>query len=143
MNLFRLALPTVLLLYFVVKATHTRIFLLGIPFLMFISRAVFFEKMKPFWMPSRLAPVDLVMIWLLIVWVVYRDVLLPPHERPLRIAKPSRSRLFGWEELQKPAAQRQALLDLRRRHHARHEQRIGLLKNLDRLGVEPRCWSGC
>ena len=98
MNLFRLALPTVLLLYFVVKATHTRIFLLGIPFLMFISRAVFFEKMKPFWMPSRLAPVDLVMIWLLIVWVVYRDVLLPPHERPLRIAKPSRSRLFGWEE---------------------------------------------
>jgi hypothetical protein len=86
----RYALPVLLLLYFLSRSTRQRIFLLGIPFLMFQNLAVFFDKVRIFWVPRRLEPVDLMMIWLIIVWVIFFDLLLPARRRAGQ-----RPRLFG------------------------------------------------
>jgi hypothetical protein len=80
-NLIRLGLPAGLLLFFIWRSLRQRIFLLGIPFLMFMSDAVFFSKLKPFWIPSRLGPSDHIMMWLVVVWVLYFDLLLPRYRR--------------------------------------------------------------
>ena len=90
MGAVRLALPALLLVFFIVRSVRQRIFLLGIPFLMYMASSVFFDKVKVFWVPSRLAPADLVMLWLVITWVVYFDLVLPGYRR----AQP-RPRLFG------------------------------------------------
>jgi O-antigen ligase len=58
-----------------------RIFLLGIPFLMFQYVAVFFNNVRLFWVPGRLEPVDLMMIWLVIVWAIFFDFPLPARLR--------------------------------------------------------------
>lgn len=81
MSLLHYALPAGLLLYFVGRSFRQRIFLLGIPFLMYMSFSVFFDKAKPFWMPARLAPADHIMLWLVVVWVVTFDLLLPAQRR--------------------------------------------------------------
>lgn len=81
MSLLHYALPAGLLLYFVGRSFRQRIFLLGIPFLMYMSFSVFFDKAKPFWLPGRLAPADHIMLWLVVVWVVTFDLLLPAHRR--------------------------------------------------------------
>lgn len=90
MGAARLALPALLLLYFVGRSARQRIFLLGVPFLMYMTNAVFFDTMKIFWVPARLSPADHVMLWLVITWVVYFDLVLPAYRR----AQP-RPRLFG------------------------------------------------
>jgi len=69
-GLVRLALPAALLLWFLWKARSNPLFLLGIPVLMVMRSSVFFENMKPFWMPGRFDPVVLLMGWLAIVWAV-------------------------------------------------------------------------
>jgi hypothetical protein len=89
-SLARYAIPTLLLLYFLRRSLHQRIFLLGIPFLMFMSFSVFFDKLKPFWAPARFDPVDHVMVWLVITWLLYFDLLLPKRARKVR-----ERRLFG------------------------------------------------
>lgn len=81
MGALRLALPALLLVYFVWRSFGQRVFLLGIPFLMYMASSVFFDKMKIFWVPSRLEPADLMMIWLVVVWLLYFDLLLPAHRR--------------------------------------------------------------
>ncbi len=81
MSALRYALPVLLLLYFLARSTRQRIFLLGIPFLMFQYVAVFFNNVRLFWVPGRLEPVDLMMIWLVIVWVVFFDFPLPARLR--------------------------------------------------------------
>jgi len=86
----RYAVPGLLLLFFAVRSFRQRVFLLGIPFLMYMGNSVFFEKAKPFWIPSRLSPSDHVMLWLVITWVVYFDLLLPSFRRSA-----PRPRLFG------------------------------------------------
>jgi hypothetical protein len=90
-GLVRYAVPFLLLLYFLARSTQQRIFLLGIPFLMYMGNSVFFENAKIFWVPARLTPSDLVMVWLVFTWVVYFDLLLPPSHRPSR----ERPRVFG------------------------------------------------
>ena len=84
MSLIRYALPTLLLLYFLRRSLRQRVFLLGIPFLMFMSFSVFFDKLKPFWVPGRFSPADHLMLWLVITWVLYFDLLLPKRLRTLR-----------------------------------------------------------
>jgi hypothetical protein len=84
MSLLRYALPALLLLYFLRRSLRQRVFLLGIPFLMFMSFSVFFDKLKPFWVPGRLSPADHLMLWLVITWVLYFDLLLPKRLRTLR-----------------------------------------------------------
>ncbi len=68
LNLIRLLLPLCILGYFLVKARHQPIFLLGIPFLMAMGNSIFFDYLKPFWIPGRItAPVN-IFIWLVLVW---------------------------------------------------------------------------
>jgi hypothetical protein len=69
-GILRLALPAALALWFIWKARSNALFLLGIPVLMVMRGAVFFQNMKPFWMPGRLASVTLLMGWLVLVWAV-------------------------------------------------------------------------
>jgi hypothetical protein len=89
-SLLHYALPAGLLLYFVWRALRQRVFLLGIPFLMYMSFSVFFDKAKPFWIPGRLASADHVMLWLVVVWVLTFDLLLPERRRAEQ-----RPRVFG------------------------------------------------
>ena len=81
MSLIRLAIAVVLLAYFLWKARHKRIFLLGLPFLMYMGESVFFDKAKIFWMPQRLGQSTAIMVWLVVVWVVSMDLLLPQGEQ--------------------------------------------------------------
>ncbi len=90
MSLLRYVLPVLLLLYFAGRSTRQRIFLLGIPFLMFQHLSVFFENVRLFSVPGRLDKVDLMMIWLVIVWAVFFDFPLPTRLRTGRS-----QRVFG------------------------------------------------
>jgi O-antigen ligase len=94
----RYALPTLLLLYFLWRSLRQRVFVLGIPFLMFMSYSVFFDKMKPFWVPQRIDPVDHLMVWLVITWLLYFDLLLPRHARRVRERRPFGPPLASGEE---------------------------------------------
>lgn len=84
MNTLRLVLPTALLLYFLWRSLRQRVFLLGIPFLMNMHFSVFFDRLKPFWVPSRWEPADSMMFWLAATWVVYFDLVLPRRRRAAR-----------------------------------------------------------
>jgi hypothetical protein len=69
-GVLRLALPAALALWFIWKARGNGLFLLGIPVLMVMRGSVFFEHMKPFWVPGRFPEVTLLMGWLAAVWIV-------------------------------------------------------------------------
>ena len=88
LSLVRLAIPALLLLFFFWRSFRERIFLLGIPFLMYMAQSVFFDRVKIFWIPARLQPADHLMLWLVLVWVVYFDLLLPGR-------RSRETRLFG------------------------------------------------
>lgn len=85
MGLLRLALPTALVLWFLWKARGNTLFLLGIPVLMVMRSSVFFQNMKPFWMPGRLDTTTLLMGWLFLVWVV---TIANERSRPDREMRP-------------------------------------------------------
>ncbi|HJW76015.1 MAG TPA: hypothetical protein VJ787_10150 [Thermoleophilia bacterium] len=89
MDALRTAIPYALAVYFIYRGTRSRIFLLGIPFLMYIRSAVFFEKAHPFWMPGRFSADFHVFSWLVLVWILCTGLLLP------RSAGGPRSRPFG------------------------------------------------
>lgn len=99
MGLVRYAVPALLLLYFLERSLRQRVFLLGIPFLMFMSFSVFFDKAKPFWVPARFDPVDHVMLWLVIIWALYFDLLLPRRRRRMHERQLFGPRLCPPEEL--------------------------------------------
>lgn len=67
-ELFRKLLPYSLVLYFLIRANKKPFFLLGIPFLMFMSQSIFFENAKPFQMPGNLYD-HLKFIWLILLWI--------------------------------------------------------------------------
>ena len=64
-----------------------------------MSFSVFFEKAKPLWVPGRVDPVDLAMVWLLITWALYFDLLLPKRRRNVRERELFGPRLQAPEEL--------------------------------------------
>ena len=72
-----LLVPLAAVAYFVWQSTRSRIFLLGIPFLQFFRQSVFFESLRPFWIPGRLSTVAVTMLWLILVWAVCTGQLLP------------------------------------------------------------------
>ena len=76
-----LLLPLAAVAYFVWQSTRSRIFLLGIPFLQFFRESVFFESLRPFWIPGRFSTVVITMLWLVVVWAVCTDRLLPARRR--------------------------------------------------------------
>lgn len=90
MNLLGAGFAVIFLGYFLWKSLKMRIYLLGLPFLMYMGESVFFDRVKVFWMPQRLGPSVMIMVWLLIVWVVSMDLLLPRGEvrRPRRLFGP-------------------------------------------------------
>jgi hypothetical protein len=90
MNTVRLVLPSVLLLYFLWRSLRQRVFLLGLPFLMDMYNSIFFESLRPFWVPGKWLPADHMMLWLLVTWIIYFDLLLPRRRRAVR-----ERRLFG------------------------------------------------
>ena len=68
MSIVRLAVPFALLMWFLWKARDNRLFILGIPVLMVMGPSVFFDLMRPFWVPGRLEPMTHIMMWLVISW---------------------------------------------------------------------------
>jgi hypothetical protein len=69
MGLVRQLLPYLLVLFFLYKANKLPLFLLGIPFLMFMSNSIFFENAKPFQVPGSLYD-HLIFIWLILLWLL-------------------------------------------------------------------------
>jgi hypothetical protein len=76
-SLIGLVVALALLAYFIWKARQKRIFLLGLPFLMYMGESVYFDKVKVFWIPQRLGESTAIMVWLFVVWVLSMDLLLP------------------------------------------------------------------
>lgn len=98
MNTARLLLPSLLLAYFLWRSLRQRVFLLGLPFLMNMYFSVFFERLKPLWIPGRGTPADAMIFWLVVTWIVYFDLLLPRRRRSLRETRLFGPRLSGPEE---------------------------------------------
>jgi hypothetical protein len=67
-DLLRQVLPYSLIIYFIVRAFKEPLYLLGIPFMMFMNESVFFESLKIFRIPGRLQPA-LVFIWFVVFWL--------------------------------------------------------------------------
>lgn len=67
MNLIRLLLPYLLTLFFLVRANKQPLFLLGIPFLIFMSNSIFFEDAKIFTTPGSVRD-HLAFLWLIFLW---------------------------------------------------------------------------
>lgn len=67
-------LPAALAAYCAYHAIRRPIFLLGIPFLQVMQESVFFENIKPFWVPGRIGGKYLILVWMVVAWawVVYR-----------------------------------------------------------------------
>lgn len=99
MNTVRLVLPLALLLYFLWRSMRQRVFLLGIPFLMDMYYSVFFDRLRPFWVPSQWMPADHMMFWLLVTWILYFDLLLPGRWRSVRERHLFGPRLSAPEEI--------------------------------------------
>jgi hypothetical protein len=84
----RIVVPWALLVTFLACAVRWRIFLLGIPFLMFMGTSVFFDTMRVFRTPGRFEGPVLILLWLIVVWMLATGKLLAkqasagPHAIP-------------------------------------------------------------
>lgn len=94
----RMMVPWALLAVFLVCAFRWRIFLLGIPFLMFMGESVFFDTMKVFSIPGRLERPVLLLLWLLAVWALATGRLSQGHAGVNRQG-PSAERRLPLEDL--------------------------------------------
>jgi len=72
-HLFRLALPYCFLLFFVYKGIRQPLYLLGIPFLMFMSESIFVDTAKVFHIPGRFND-QLLFTWLILLWIVSKFI---------------------------------------------------------------------
>ncbi|MFC2081156.1 O-antigen ligase family protein [Bacteroidota bacterium] len=63
-------LPYLILLFFVVKAIKEPIYFLAIPFLMFMSRSIFFDDVKLLRIPGRLVGPILTLFWFFSFWIL-------------------------------------------------------------------------
>src|SRR6185437_11901516 len=72
MGLVRHILPYLLVLFFLYKANKQPLYLLGIPFLMFMSNSIFFENAKPFQIPGSLYS-QLMFIWMILLWLLSKS----------------------------------------------------------------------
>lgn len=77
-SLFIQLLPFLLILYFLYRSLRDPIFIMGIPFLMFLRASIFFDKFDLFIIPLRSfeslsrQPGILLLVWLVIFWIVFR-----------------------------------------------------------------------
>lgn len=72
-ELLRLTFPYLLILFFVVKGIKEPFYLLGIPFLMFMSDSIFFEGVRLFQIPGRLS-FGLMFLWLIFLWLLSKII---------------------------------------------------------------------
>jgi len=77
-ELLRLVLPYLCILFFFIKGIQKPLYLLGIPFLMFMSESIFFEGVSLFSKPGRIE-FGLMFIWLAFLWIV--SIILRRNER--------------------------------------------------------------
>jgi hypothetical protein len=82
MGLLRIAVPLVLLAVFLYRARTARVFLLGIPFLIYMGSSVFFERVRIFYVPGRIDVYALQTIWLVVVWAFATGRILPDRFAP-------------------------------------------------------------
>jgi hypothetical protein len=87
MGAVRIVIPYALAAYFIYKGRRNRIFLLGIPFLMYMGASVFFGNARPFWIPGRFSSDFHVFSWLVLAWILCTGLLLrgsagAPRPRP-------------------------------------------------------------
>jgi hypothetical protein len=78
-ELLRLVLPYLFILFFIIRGIKQPLYLLGIPFLMFMSESIFFEGVKFFRIPGRIE-YGLMFLWLGILWIV-SIIFLPDKEK--------------------------------------------------------------
>jgi hypothetical protein len=69
MEIIRKILPYLFVLFFIVKGNKKSLYFLGIPFLMYMSKSIFFENAKLFNIPGRLGA-QLGFIWLVPLWIL-------------------------------------------------------------------------
>ncbi len=69
-SLFIKVLPYFFLLYFILRFLREPLYLLGIPFLLFLRSSIFFENIKIFTIPGRFGPEVLLLVWLVIIWLL-------------------------------------------------------------------------
>jgi len=77
-ELIRLVLPYLLILYFVVRGIKEPLYFLGIPFLMFMSQSIFFEDVKIFKIPGSLS-FGLMFLWLVLFRIV--SIIIIPRDK--------------------------------------------------------------
>ena len=79
-----LLVPWALLALFLYRSLRSRIFLLGIPFLIVMDSSVYFDGMRVFHVPGRLSGTYvLLLLWLFFVWLVATDKMgLSGRSRP-------------------------------------------------------------
>lgn len=68
MEIIRQIFPYLLVLFFIIKANKSPLYLLGIPFLMFMSNSIFFENARLFNIPGRYQ-LQLGFFWLIPLWI--------------------------------------------------------------------------
>jgi hypothetical protein len=76
-GLFKLLLPYILVLFFLAKGLKESLFLLGIPFLLFMSDSLFFDSAQLFHIPGSLDNY-LLFIWLVFLWIISKAI---PHKK--------------------------------------------------------------
>jgi hypothetical protein len=84
MSSLTLLFPMACVAYFGWKSLTSRVFLLGIPFLQYLRQSVFFDEMRPFWLPGRLGIDWITLGWLVLVWLLCTDFILPRADRRAR-----------------------------------------------------------
>lgn len=67
-------LPYLLLFYFLVRSVNKPIYLLGIPFLLFLHYCIFFENVKIFTVPGRFSADILFVVWMIILWMIIKII---------------------------------------------------------------------
>lgn len=72
--LFTKFLPYLFLLYFLIRSVKKPIYLLGIPFLIFLRYCIFFENVKIFAIPGRFSADILFIAWLILFWIIFRVI---------------------------------------------------------------------
>ena len=86
MSALRIALPLAAVVFFLWKARTSRIYLLGIPFLMYMRESVLLDNLRVFSLPHRLSHPTITLAWLVLVWLLSTDLLLPRVNRARRRA---------------------------------------------------------
>jgi len=74
LHLFQLFLPYILAAFFVYKGLKEPLYLLGIPFLIFMGNSIFFDHAKLFHNPGSLGDQLLFLIWLFALWILSETI---------------------------------------------------------------------